>query len=150
MGWQACTRPAWSTGSAITCSPRERPPASTRSSFESGGRKRGGRKETRREETPRKRVLADSFEQLSGGGELEAASENHDRLESRRALATLQQAYLGSMQVAYVGKRLLGESDAPAMATQVGGELLSYGLHGQHCRWPQTEGLQTKVGARSL
>jgi hypothetical protein len=36
------------------------------------------------------------------------------------------------------------------MATQVGGELLSYGLHGQHCRWPQTEGLQTKVGARSL
>ncbi len=33
------------------------------------------------------------------------------------------------MQVAYVGKRLLGESDAPAMATQVGGELLSYGFH---------------------
>ena len=93
--------------------------------------------------------LANSFEQLGGGGKLEAASEDHDRLESRRALATLQQAYLGSMQVAHVGERLLGKPNAPAMAAQVGGELLADGLHRAHCRGPQTEGLQTKVGTRS-
>ncbi len=29
------------------------------------------------------------------------------------------------MQVAHVGKRLLGEPDAPTMAAQVGGELLA-------------------------
>jgi hypothetical protein len=51
------------------------------------------------------------------------------------------------MQVAHIGKRLLGEPDAPAMTAQVGGELLADGFHERHCRWPQTEGLQTKVVA---
>jgi hypothetical protein len=52
------------------------------------------------------------------------------------------------MQVTHVGKRLLGESNAPAMAAQIGGKLLADRLHRAHCRGPQTEGLQTKVGAR--
>ena len=54
--------------------------------------------------TPR---LADALEQLAGRGELQAAGEDHDCLEARRALAALQQADLGAMQVAEIRQGLL-------------------------------------------
>jgi hypothetical protein len=89
--------------------------------------------------------LADLLEQLRGGSQLETSREDHDRLQSWRALATLQEADLGPVQVANVSQRLLGEPHALSMAAQVGGELLADGIHASHCCDPQTEGLQTIV-----
>src|SRR5271154_7375895 len=54
--------------------------------------------------------LADALEQLAWRGELEAAREDHDRLEPRRALAALEQADLRAVQVAEIRERLLRET----------------------------------------
>src|SRR6202035_492523 len=93
--------------------------------------------------------LVDSVEQVGGRGELEPSGEDHDRLQARGALATLKQAYLGSMQMAHVRERLLGEPNPCAMTAQGGGELLADKFHGLHCRGPQTESLQTIVSGGS-
>ncbi len=50
---------------------------------------------------------ADPLEQLAWRGELEAAGEDDDGLQPRGALAALEQADLGAVQVAEVCERLL-------------------------------------------
>src|SRR5580692_7750759 len=91
-------------------------------------------------------ALFDALEQLARRGQVEAASQDRDRLQARRALAALQQADLGAMQVADLRQRLLREPHPLAVMAKVDGELLAYVLHVVHVpnfRDAQTEGLQT-------
>src|ERR1039458_1755293 len=87
----------------------------------------------------------DSLEQLAGRGELKAAGQDHDRLQTGGALAALQQADLGAVQVADVCECLLGKAHTIAMVAKVGGELLAYGIHGSNSRGTQTRVPQTNV-----
>src|ERR1700719_497180 len=80
-------------------------------------------------EASRAPLSADPLEQLAGRGEAEASREDHDRLETWRALAALEQADLGSVQVAGIGEGLLRQSRAFALLAQVGSELLADWLH---------------------
>jgi hypothetical protein len=73
--------------------------------------------------------LLDSLEQLARRGEPKSAGEDHNRLEPGGALAALEQADLGPVQVADRCERLLGETHAIAVVTKVDGELLAHGFH---------------------
>lgn len=88
---------------------------------------------------------ANALEQIGRRGELQSAGKDHDRLQPRRALAALEQADLGAVQIAHVGERLLRYAHARPVAPQVGGELFASIIHAPHCGLAQTEDLQTIV-----
>ena len=87
----------------------------------------------------------DVGQQFGGGGQVEAAREDHDRLQARRALAALEQADLRAVQVAQVGERLLRETGSHAMVAEVPGELLADALHRRDFLAAQTKQPQTVV-----
>lgn len=58
---------------------------------------------------------ADAREQIPGGGESESAGEDYDRLQAGGALAALEQADLGPVQIADVSQFFLGQIQPLAM-----------------------------------
>ncbi len=92
----------------------------------------------------------DALEQVARRGQLEAAGEDHDRLQPGRALAALEQADLRAVQVAEVGQRLLGEARPIAVLSEVGGKLPTDSFHRSNSRAAQTKVPQTTVFDSSL
>jgi hypothetical protein len=79
---------------------------------------------------PRRAPSANALEQLGGRGEPQSLGEDHEGLEAGRALAALQEADLGAVQVAGFGQRLLRESRSLSVGAQVMRELAAYLFHG--------------------
>jgi len=68
----------------------------------------------------------DALDEIRERGEAQAVREDDHRVEPGGSEATLEQAHLGSMQIALARERLLRDVRGFAQAAQVPGEPLTY------------------------
>jgi hypothetical protein len=74
-------------------------------------------------------VSADALEQVARRGQLEPSRERDKRVQAWRALSTLEQADLRTVQVAKLRKPFLRQARVAAVAAKIAPELLANDIH---------------------